>query len=809
MTSCEKTYASLAKSLLDDIVKTSDPSSERAVDILAALRSESKKSRQPMKISILESTNMWKVLTKTVNACKRERRRIHNKPFVASGNAMEDDWDKAITTAEELLSFFKKAADVEEVANAKMVNDHNAKPVDKGDGDDTAPEMFSYEDNTKRTGRSTEHDDGGNGCKTNDHFFVSPTKSLFDGISKTSDPSSEGSTSKMVNGKYNANDVSGSTVGDGDSYDDVSKGRCFVIDDQTRHSRDMIYCEETLPQSLYKVAQRVYAKDDSTGLLYPAFVRKVMWGPKAKKITLGFCSPKAFGNVCDGDDNGNNDMQSAGENDQDDEEEDEDERRWGPKRNTWHYYVHFMGWAVKWDRWVPEEYLYEDSTLTISLSKLLLSEYNKVKPKKKGQKMSLLQMTTWMKRIIELEAEHRMAEVEVNKGVYKEGKCDNANDDSKVGGCESSETGNATDKCVKVDETMHSNTSATMERVEDDKSPKSKPSKNLTIDTDAVIVDAMDEQAPQITTAMLRKQAQLHESGLQMKHKKLLSDQLTLPFNLKKILVEEWEVITQCNMVHNLPSKISVREALDRYLESKLEPLRMEHEGNSVGRNDTEAGSAGDVGDKSTKSLGRYGKKTAGGEQNLGKEWIDMVEGIALFFDQALPVNLLFAQERGQYGSLRRQILAQRRNSAAARAASVTLKNDCGVAIGTIERKNEESEHSSSPPPDDRGTALSESSAEVPSSGGGKSPPHNFLPERMSEIYGCEHLLRLFHRLPGVVAESSTMTGMETRRIFSMLGDLVRYLQKNQSFFQSSFRKPLAGEVSRIGGAGSKRASAK
>jgi len=141
----------------------------------------------------------------------------------------------------------------------------------------------------------------------------------------------------------------------------------------------------------------------------------------------------------------------------------------------------------------------------------------------------------------------------------------------------------------------------------------------------------------------------------------------------------------------------------------------MEHEENIVGGNDTEADSAGDVGDKSTKSLGRYGKKTAGGEQNLGKEWIDMVEGIALFFDQALPVNLLFAQERGQYGSLRRQILAQRRNSAAARAASVTLKNDCGVAKGTIQQKNEDPEHSTSPPPADRGTALSESSAEAES----------------------------------------------------------------------------------------------
>ncbi len=83
---------------------------------------------------------------------------------------------------------------------------------------------------------------------------------------------------------------------------------------------------------------------------------------------------------------------NAGEIDQDEEEENEDARRWGPKHNGLHYYMHFIGWAVTWDCWVQEEYLYEDLAFTVSLSKLLSKEFNKVKPKKKGQKMSLLQI---------------------------------------------------------------------------------------------------------------------------------------------------------------------------------------------------------------------------------------------------------------------------------------------------------------------------------------------------------------------------------------------------------------------------------
>ncbi|KAL3822874.1 hypothetical protein ACHAXA_006238 [Cyclostephanos tholiformis] len=582
--------------------------------------------------------------------------------------------------------------------------------------------------------------------------YASPSKSLLDDIVTTPDPLLD-----------HAVDI--------------------VDESPPSHQKAVIYSEETIPQSRYKVAQRVYAKDDSTGLLYPAFVRKVMWGPKVDRVNVG--SSLVFGSARGGDDDDDGESyekQSAGENGEDnDEEDDEDARRWDPRRNCWHYYIHYMGWAVKWDRWVQEEYLYEDSAFTVSLSKLLSGEYNKVKPKRRGQKMSLLQLATWMKNSNELEAKHRMGEKELKSGGCEEEKCD----DSKVTASEISDTVEADDKSGKNDEPMYCKTCAnTGKLIEDEK----RRIKKQTIDTDTVIEDARNEQARQVTTAMLRKQAQLHGSGLQMKQKKILSDQLTLPFHLKKILVEEWEVITQCNMVHTLPSKISVRVALDRYLESKLEPLRMEREKEIAGRR-VDAGDETPI--QVDKPVGSYGKDAIkDGEQSPGKEWIDMVEGIALFFDQALPVNLLFAEERCQYALLRTQILAQRRSSVAS--------TGCGDAIKTMKKENEDAEHSSAP--------SSEPTAAVPSSGDGKSPPNNILPERMSEIYGCEHLLRLLVRLPGVVAMSPTMTAMETRRIFSHVGDLVRYLQKNQSLFQSSFRKPVAGELRRGGGVSRKRA---
>lgn len=112
MTAHETIYASLAKSLVDEIVDPSEPSSERAIDILTTLQKESQNKKRPISVAILENTKIGKMLTKTVKACKRHKRTSDSK----------EEWDTAIATAEEVLTTFKKAADVEMKSAATKKN---------------------------------------------------------------------------------------------------------------------------------------------------------------------------------------------------------------------------------------------------------------------------------------------------------------------------------------------------------------------------------------------------------------------------------------------------------------------------------------------------------------------------------------------------------------------------------------------------------------------------------------------------------------------------------------------------------------
>lgn len=100
-----------------------------------------------------------------------------------------------------------------------------------------------------------------------------------------------------------------------------------------------------------------------------------------------------------------------------------------------------------------------------------------------------------------------------------------------------------------------------------------------------------------------------------------VSQQMVLPFGLKKILVEEWEIINQFDMVHQLPAHVTVRQALDLYVQSKGLP-QLQHESS----------------------------ETQGNDPN--KEWIEMADGIASFFEQALPFRLLYPSERSQLAVL-------------------------------------------------------------------------------------------------------------------------------------------------------------
>ena len=765
-------YASLSKSLQDEVIKSSEPSSERAIDILTLLQQEynnnNKNNSNKVTISILESTNIGKILTKTVTVCKRQKRpsrestnsRSTRRSRRSSSLTNDDDWDKALSTAEELLSKFKNNVMVEKKK--------------KKDEDEEETKKQKYVD-----------DDDDDELMTNDN----------DGIDN--DDCADLSKNTTVTFSDNGSTVNEDTISSPDNN--------IMNIDTNNNINNNTYSEETLPKPLYSVSHRVYAKDDATGLLYPAFVRKVMWGPKSNQVNMGFCSSLVDGDAIGGilDDNemmvqsqqqstaaatGGENENEEKDDDDEEEEEDEDTRRWGTKRNCFHYYVHYMGWAVKWDRWVEERYLKEASESTELLSKVLMKEYNKVKPKKKGQKMTVSQMNKWMKRMNELEAEHKMMD--------KDGKL--SGEDEKNGDIKMSEQEYTNGNEEDTDETMNEHFKATVEAESEMKQEA------VEEETAKEVEQQLPKQTKQqLNIEHLQKQAQLRGNGLQMKRKKSVSDQLTLPFNLKKILVEEWEVITQCNMVHNLPSKTSIREALDQYLESKLGPLRKKHE-EEMNNDKTKMDDGDDKMQIDDVPCNKSGKQT-----KLGKEWIEMVEGIALFFDQALPVHLLFEEERGQHNSLRRQILAQRRNSAASAASSTDGGSDTATAMVTSDGETKSEEEKSSPAPNktcnDTTTTSPDAATSPLDNSRAESPPTNFLPERMSEIYGCEHLLRLFTRLPSVVTESTVDS---QRRIFSKLGDLVRYLQKNQAVFHGSYRKPLPGEIRRSASSSVKKAAA-
>jgi hypothetical protein len=106
----EQNIANHASSLSSRVIDAADPSPQDAIDILTALTTETVKNDTcNMTISLLESTKIGKLLTKVVKTCKRQKR----------GSDDQAKWDDAISTAEQLLATYKKAADEEAAQTAK------------------------------------------------------------------------------------------------------------------------------------------------------------------------------------------------------------------------------------------------------------------------------------------------------------------------------------------------------------------------------------------------------------------------------------------------------------------------------------------------------------------------------------------------------------------------------------------------------------------------------------------------------------------------------------------------------------------
>lgn len=246
---------------------------------------------------------------------------------------------------------------------------------------------------------------------------------------------------------------------------------------------------------------------------------------------------------------------------------------------TWWYYIHYLGWRVQWDRWVAEGDLYEATESTKLFAKRLLDEVKTIKAelrsKSSGKPAAARVAKELERRMTLMEREHRMEER--RRELAAQGKV--------------------------------------MEQAE----------------ADALLSSAQKSRSKsKWNKANIDKEIALRQRHLQGKRSQSSAELLVLPFTLKKILVEEWEIVTQSNMLASLPAAISIRQALDMYLNVKLEAMRPAEE-------------------KKDEDVDKGHPATEASASKEEVEWREMVDGICLFFDQALPERLLYQTEHIQY----------------------------------------------------------------------------------------------------------------------------------------------------------------
>ena len=445
--------------------------------------------------------------------------------------------------------------------------------------------------------------------------------------------------------------------------------------------------EEEEVKAKFNTMQKVYALDAPTGMLYEAIIRKKQFGPKSQQVNVLLLP--------------------------DDESQQSKEEE--TVTFTWHYFVHYQGWNVRWDRWVAEDDLYVHVQETRILADKLKQEAKLLREaqKKKGKNREVL-VSKIQKQMSSLTKEHR------NKHSQTVNNNHHNNKDSETLVTASSE--DPTEQSSSNQKQKQKQKTAT----------KGGNKKNKTHNQDKKTTKNIKSKERKWTKAALQKERNLREKELETIRNRSHAEKINIPFGLKKELVDEWEIISQCDMVHNLPASVTVLDALTEYKQCKIDIIRSANPENSSTNTNTPittSTSTSISSNTSSSSSSLTKSKKISNDDEL--QWEDMVESITTFFDEALPIHLLYRQEHAQCSIMKLQ----------------------------------------------------------PSSSNTPNPK-----ERYCQIYGCEYLLRLIVRFPSLLMESD-IEESEVNKILFKIGDLVRFLQKHQSrFFLQSYRRKIEAE---------------
>jgi len=294
--------------------------------------------------------------------------------------------------------------------------------------------------------------------------------------------------------------------------------------------------EEEGDKNKFEVRQRVLARDQD-GVLYHANIRRKIYGVNHHKSIscLGIfdIAPEEI----------ENEMNFNEDNNQ----------------NEWHYFVHYEGWKVLWDRWVSESDIWEvtaenlDRMKEISKAHKVLQMEFKNKTKKRKIQNGGLFLKKWKERLDSL---HRQwAENDTMSSQQRDNNSNNNNDNDN----------GEKDHIKKMK-----------------KRKKSKPKKKI----------------KKSSTEILHSQSELAMQSCLTNRQPSHIQAIVLSFGLKRILVEDWENLNSTSraeeaapppstanftsssnrsspearkwdMVHVLPEKVTIRNVISLYLKEK------------------------------------------------------------------------------------------------------------------------------------------------------------------------------------------------------------------------------------------------
>ena len=345
--------------------------------------------------------------------------------------------------------------------------------------------------------------------------------------------------------------------------------------------------EPMIPKPRFRVQQTVYARDiETTGILYHAIIRKCQYGPKSKQMNVALHLAEG-GKLTDVV----NSHVDVDPNNTDDEAQQED---------TWHYFIHHFGWKVKWDRWVEEAHVYEDDEKGQRFASCLREAHSNIIKKERKDKA----VFAVYRRSKELERQiYGQESVDANTLVKT-----TTGDDDEQQGRKRAEGRKRTAK-QSLDEWL----------------------------ANEKMFRSMALEGPRYSST----KDTIHD--LDQDHS------IAIPFPLKKILTEEWEVIS-CGNYHSLPANISVHDVLHAYFASKVQMIAGNTSLDTISNDPIIQDSQENT--ESNRFPNRYNADELQSLLELHpslREWNDMMDGLKLVFDQALPRQLLYKQEMAQY----------------------------------------------------------------------------------------------------------------------------------------------------------------